>query len=331
MSIKNLPWLWAVLALVAGLLGACAAPLSSFDLSSLWKPPAQAPRLPALEVMAWPVSASADAALQEIVESLDELNPGLDITLTFASEYETSLAAALDSPDAPDVFLTTSASLPELAAANVVAPIPTPWLEPSRYLPAALDGVSLSGLPYCFPHTVQTLTLAYNPELFDRFDIALPHEDWTWQDLAAAAATATDANNGIYGLVLAPDLLRWLPFYLQAGGALAATGTGAPQFDDGPARQASDLFAGLFVAGHAVEPIDLESSWAGEAFGKGRAAMTIEGSWLVPFLAGAFPDLDYGLTDLPAGPSGEATVALVTCIAVNEGSSERDLAMQLAA
>ena len=319
----------AVLALATAWLSACTAPFSGIDLTRLWNSQAQEVVIPALEVFAWPASLADDAALEEFVDTIDELNPGLTITLTVAADYEPALAAALTSASPPDVFLTTAAALPELVAAGVVAPISPDWLDPQIYQPAVVEGVSLHGVPYCFPHTVHTLALAYNPALFDRVDLAHPHQNWTWQDLIAAAEAATDADNGLYGLVLAPDLLRWLPFYLQAGGALPGD-TGALRFDDEPARLAAETYAGLFAEGFAVEPIEVESSWAGEAFGKGRAAMTIEGSWLVPYLADAFPRLDYGLTDLPAGPSGEASVALVTCIAVNQDSPRRDLAMQLA-
>ncbi len=280
-------------------------------------------------MLAWPASPADDAALKEIVGTIDELNPGLTITLTLAADYEPALAAALTSDSPPDIFLTTAAALPELVDAGVVAPLSPNWLDPQAYQPVVLDGVSLGGDPYCFPHTVHTLALAYNPALFDRVGLAHPHQNWTWQDLIAAAEAATDADNGLYGLVIAPDLLRWLPFYLQAGGPLPV-GIGALRFEDEAARQAAEAFAGLFAAGYAVEPIDVESSWAGEAFGKGRAAMTIEGSWLPPYLAAVFPQLDYGLTDLPAGPSGEASVALVTCIAVSQDSPHGALAAQLA-
>jgi len=317
-----------VLAFAAAWFSACTAPFSGLDLGRWWNAQAQEDVVPALEVFAWPASPSDDAALEQILASIDELNPGLVITLTLAADYEPTLAAALVSDSPPDIFLTTAAALPELVDAGVVAPIGPNWLDPQIYQPVALEGVSLRGVPYCFPHTVHTLALAYNPALFDRAELAHPHQNWTWQDLAAAAEAATDANNGLYGMVLAPDLLRWLPFYLQAGGALPGD-TGALRFHDEPARQAAELVAGLFAEGYAVEPIDIESSWAGEAFGKDRAAMTIEGSWLVPYLASAFPRFDYGLTDLPAGPSGKASVALVTCLAVNQDSPRRDLAMQL--
>ncbi len=330
MSIKYLPRRLAALTLLAGLLAGCTASAPHFDLSSLWRAQAQEPPTPALEVFAWHASADDDLQLEALVAAIDKLNPGVAISLTIAPDYEASLTEALASPTSPDVFLTTGAALPELAAAGVVAPIAPAWLDPRHYQTAALDGVSLAGQPYCFPHSVHTFALAYNPALFDRFELSLPDQHWTWQELRVAAETATDPDNGLYGLVLAPDLVRWLPFYLQAGGALPAPSPGAPRFDEGAARQASDLIAGLFAAGSAVEPLDLESSWAGEAFGKGRAAMTIEGSWLLPFLSNAFPDFDYGLTDLPAGPAGKANVALVTCLAVNQTSPNRDLALQLA-
>ena len=328
---RKIPALWLVaLTLMAGLLGACATPFSNLKLSELWRPQAQTTSVFGLEVLVWPSSGEEDTALREIVSSIDDLNPGLQITLTFAAEYERELANSLESPSPPDVFLITGAALPQLAEAGFVASLPATWLDPVQYNQLALEGASLDGRPHCFPHTLHTYALAYNPALLDRVGVAHPSANWTWQDFTTAAEAATDSDNGIFGAALSPDLARWLPFYLQAGGRLISPDSGALRFDEQPARQASDLLAGLFAAGYAAEPADLESSWAGEAFGRGKAAMTVEGSWLVPFLDAEFPSLDYGIAPLPAGPAGTASIAMVTCIAVNEAGPNRDLALQLA-
>lgn len=315
---------------MAALLSACAAQFPDLDLSSLWKPQAQTTSVSGLEVMVWPASPEEDAALQEVIGSIDELNPGLQITLTLTADYERQLAERLESSSPPDVFLVTGSALPELAQSGFVAPLHADWLKPEQYNRVALEGVSLQGKPYCFPHTLHTFALAYNPSLFDRAGIAHPTANWTWQDFSSAAEATTDADNGVFGAVLAPDLARWLPFYLQAGGRLTSPGPGALRFDESPARQASDLLAGLFASGYAAEPADLDSSWAGEAFGRSKAAMTIEGSWIVPYLDAEFPNLDYGIVSLPTGPAGPASIAMVTCIAVSETGRNHDLALQLA-
>jgi multiple sugar transport system substrate-binding protein len=75
----------------------------------------------------------------------------------------------------------------------------------------------------------------------------------------------------------------------------------------------------------------LDSTWNGEAFGRGRAAMTLEGNWLVGYLATQFPDVRYGIVELPSGSAGRATTAYITCWVVNAHSANPEAALDLAA
>ena len=91
------------------------------------------------------------------------------------------------------------------------------------------------------------------------------------------------------------------------------------------AKTALDYYTGLLVDGSAVTPDKVDSGWNGEAFGKEKVAMTVEGNWIVPYLKNDFPDVEYAIAELPAGPQGKATMAFTVCYAVpknanNEGS-----------
>ena len=46
---------------------------------------------------------------------------------------------------------------------------------------------------------------------------------------------------------------------------------------------------------------ELGAGWCGEAFGQGKAAMTMEGTWLFPPLDNDFPDIKYDVVELPKG------------------------------
>ncbi len=61
-------------------------------------------------------------------------------------------------------------------------------------------------------------------------------------------------------------------------------------------------------------PKQLGAGWAGEAFGKGAAAMTIEGNWLLGALQKDFPNTKYTVAELPAGPAGDkGTLVFTNC------------------
>ena len=50
--------------------------------------------------------------------------------------------------------------------------------------------------------------------------------------------------------------------------------------------------------------------------------MSIEGNWLIPYLAEAAPTLAYGVAPLPVGPVGRATLAFANCYAIAAGSTQ---------
>jgi multiple sugar transport system substrate-binding protein len=46
---------------------------------------------------------------------------------------------------------------------------------------------------------VDTIALWYNRALFDQAGVAYPTDDWTWEDLYAAAKKITKADGSVYG------------------------------------------------------------------------------------------------------------------------------------
>jgi multiple sugar transport system substrate-binding protein len=74
-------------------------------------------------------------------------------------------------------------------------------------------------------------------------------------------------------------------------------------------------------------PSQVSAGWGGEAFGKGSAAMTIEGNWIVGALKTDFPDVKYKVVELPAGPKGKATLSFTQCWGVAAQSTHQTAAL----
>ncbi|MDL5054962.1 extracellular solute-binding protein [Oscillatoria laete-virens NRMC-F 0139] len=178
-----------------------------------------------------------------------------------------------------------------------------------------IDVFTIDGTLYCPPKDFSTMALQYNRDLFDAAGIEYPTADWTWDDLRAAAEATSAATPGIVGLVTPPNLERWLPFLYQAGGALFDD-EGNFVFDSDATREALGLYIGMVNDGIAGPPSAVDAGWGGEAFGEGRAAMAMEGNWVIQFLLENYPELNWGVTELPAGPAGKATMAFTVCYGV---------------
>ncbi|HXF64084.1 MAG TPA: extracellular solute-binding protein, partial [Caldilineaceae bacterium] len=315
---RRIQWLAALLACC--LLGGCSA-LPELPPLRFWERERQTPAAaPAgVSVLGWTGGEAENRLLQERISAFEQSNPTIPVTGLLTPDYANALAEALRQDRAPDLFMAWGHQLPDLAAAGAVQPAP-PAFDTSQALPAHLrPAVQVAGQSYCLPRDMATLALYYNPALFDRVEAAYPHDGWGWSDLRAAAEAVTDANNGLYGLVLAADASRLLPFLWQADS------DGIP-WSGSDVTPAIEFYVNLFADGLAVEPVMLDSTWNGEAFGRGRVAMTIEGSWLIPYLAGHFPELGYGVVQLPAGPARRATTAFVSCWAVSARAANPDAA-----
>ncbi len=57
--------------------------------------------------------------------------------------------------------------------------------------------------------------------------------------------------------------------------------------------------------------------------------MVIEGNWLAPYLAEQFPDVDYGIVELPTGPAGKGTPAFAVCYAIAAAGRNQEVAARL--
>ena len=318
---------------LALLLFACQRPTLPAWLGGAQQPPTPTaiPIETELTMWAWPTSDAEDQQLRDLLTHYQAQTPGLAVNLTFTPDYAARLRTALGSDNPPDLLYLNSYYLPALVADGALAPIPTALLADPDLDPRLLAAMQVDGTPYCVPKEVDTLALLYNKSLFDQVGLAYPDDSWTWEALRSSAQTLTDLEAGRYGIVLPPDFSRWLPFLYQGGGAITNPEATAMAINSPAAQAALDFYVDLVLDGFAAPPTMLDSRWPGEAFATGRAAMTIEGNWLVPYLAAQAPAVDYGVALLPSGPSGRATVAFTTCYAITAASREQTAAQKVLA
>ena len=316
--------LWLMLSVTA-----CQVPILDEWLLGEETPPVRE-----LRMLSWRSSAAADAHLQGLIEEFNTTHPNAHVTLQLTETYRRDLQRAMIQNAPPDLFLVDSLSVPDFVTAGALAPLSNLVEPDSDIYPILRDAITINGQSYCFPRDIRTLALVYNTDLFDAAGLTYPDETWGWNELRAAAeAIAADTNPfyTTYGMVLSADLTRWLPFLYQAGGDFANLARREMAVNTPQALESLNFYLNLVLEGHAIAPIELSSRWNGEAFGKGRVGMTIEGNWVVPYLAATFPDLAYGIAPLPTGPQGRATLAFSTCYGVSAASKHADIAFQLMA
>ncbi|MCE7987310.1 MAG: sugar ABC transporter substrate-binding protein [Caldilinea sp. CFX5] len=301
-------------------------------LPQLWGAPPTPTPVPItteLRLATWPASSAIDTYFQQRVAAYQERAPGTQITLQVLPDYGTRLRTLLENEAPPDVVRLNAFLLPDLVERGLLAPLPAALSEQADLPPLLQQMSEVDGTPYCLPHAADTLALLYNRAYFDAAQLAYPTADWTWETLRTTAEQLTDVNTGRYGLVLPADFSRWLPFLYGAGGTVTDSTAISMTINSPAGLTALEFYSNLVLDGMAATPVGLGNAWAGEAFAQEHAAMSLEGNWMIPYLAETAPTLTYGVAPLPVGPTGQATLAFVNCYAISAGAADRTAAVAL--
>lgn len=115
------------------------------------------------------------------------------------------------------------------------------------------------------------------------------------------------------GLVLGDTRDRIGAFMVQAGGWVTNKDATKVTADSPENLKALKYVRSLLADGSTKYPKQLDSGWSGEAFGKQKAAMTIEGNWIAGAMKNDYPDVKYKTVPLPSGPAGKGTLAFTQC------------------
>jgi multiple sugar transport system substrate-binding protein len=173
----------------------------------------------------------------------------------------------------------------------------------------------------------------YNKQMFQAAGLSAPSASWTWTDFQNAAQKLTKnagSPNGTYGVALSADLSRWGAFLLQAGGTVLSKNGSQATFNNQAGMQAMQFYDSFFKNNTGALPTTVGAPWNGDAFGKERAAMVIEGGWLIPYMSSTYPNVQYGIAPLPVGPNGtRANLSFTNAWSASSGTKHAEAAWEL--
>jgi multiple sugar transport system substrate-binding protein len=178
-----------------------------------------------LRILAPSPSFFVDNGLPVIIESFLKEHPNVDVkVLSLPSFYfweslRTSSEMGLD----PDIVFVSDRQFTEMDNLDSFADL-QPLLEermPAMY-PKVIHAFRHEKTINAAPVTFSTVYLAYNPELFEQFDVPEPSSVWTQTEFMEAAKKITRDTNGdgildLYGISLSSSFSRWPVFALQNG------------------------------------------------------------------------------------------------------------------
>ena len=222
--------------------------------------------------------------------------------------FEDKIKTEMSANNEPDAMYVSTA-LMNFAAPNGrlldLSPLMSKWgVSSDEYISTLLTPWQLNGKQYALPKDFGDLVLFYNKSMFSAAGLQAPA---SWDDIKADAKKLTTGT--AKGISLPADAARFDAFLFGFGGQVLSSDKTKAVFNDQKAQDALTLYSSFQLQDKSSDlPDKLGATWPGDAFGKQKAAMVIEGGWLIPYMHDTYPAVQYGSIKLPKFPAKESTL-----------------------
>ena len=239
-------------------------------------------------------------ALQKLIDQYQKEHPGVNIKAEFVpgSDLQTKLQTAITGKRTPSMAIADLTAMPNLVRSGALAAL-DPYIAKSKlnlqdYYAGPMVYGRYNGKQYSLPVSASNLGLFYNKDLFRQAGLDPNKPPKTWEDLVSMGKTI-QAKTGKQGYELFTQggegtTWQWQVFLWGAGGSFLNKTNTAAAFN-GPAGVKALQFWTDLVNKDKVSSV---APWG--LFGRGEAAMVMDGSWMTQF----FPEqVDFELGAAP--------------------------------
>ena len=274
------------------------------------------------------IASSGDAETKAVNDAATAWasSSGSTVKVTPAQDIVQQLGQALAGSTPPDVFYVDAARFADYASVGALEPYADKVADLDDFSPKLREAFTYDGKVYCVPKDTSTLALQINTDLWTKAGLTDADIPTTWEQLSAAAQKLK--ASGVVPMAIGDTRDRVGAFLVQAGGWLVSADGKQATADTPQNVEAMTYVQKLLKDGLAQYPKQLDAGWSGEAFGKGKVAMTIEGNWIKGALTNDFPDIKYRVAELPAGPKGKGTLAFTQCWGIAAKSQFKEQAIK---
>ncbi|NYF57592.1 sugar ABC transporter substrate-binding protein [Micromonospora purpureochromogenes] len=274
------------------------------------------------------IGSSGDAETKAVQDAAAKWasSSGNQATVTPAQDLTQQLGQALAGGTPPDVFYVDAARFADYASVGALEPYGDKISNPDDFYESLRTTFTYDGKFYCAPKDFSTLALQINTDLWTKAGLTDADVPTSWEQLTATARKIK--AKGQVPLALGDTRDRIGAFLVQNGGWLISEDGKQPTAATPENEAALTYVKSLLTEGLARYPKQLDAGWSGEAFGKGKAVMTIEGNWIKGALKNDFPNVKYKVVELPAGPKGKGTLSFTNCWGIAAKSKFKDQAIK---
>jgi multiple sugar transport system substrate-binding protein len=252
---------------------------------------------------------------------------GNTATVTPAQDIGQQLGQAFAGGTPPDVFYVDASRFADYASVGALEP----YADKVKggvddFYPSLRATFTYQGKLYCIPKDFSTLTLQINSDLWAKANLTDADVPTNWDQLTSVATKLKAA--GVIPLAIGDTRDRIGAFMVENGGWILSKDGKSATADTPQNLQALQYVQGLLKQGLAVYPKQVDAGWGGEAFGKGKVAMTTEGNWIKGAMQHDYPNIKYKVVPMPAGPSGtKGTLSFTQCWGISTKTKFKDQAI----
>jgi len=216
---------------------------------------------------------------------------------------------------APDVIFVSSDDIITFAKKGLLMDL-NPYIQKDKFpinqfYQGLVNRFKYQGKLYVIPRDIAPVAcLYYNKKLFDQAGVKYPKDNWTWNDMLAAAKklTKVDKTTGqVIHFGLCDDWNLWDGFVLNNGGSYADNIENPTKLTlDSPQAIQAIQFRRDLVYKYKVMPSAAQLATMGgvgtsDMFMSGKAAMFLSGIWKTPMFR-KIVDFDWDIAMFPKGP-----------------------------
>jgi multiple sugar transport system substrate-binding protein len=271
-------------------------------------------------------SGDAETAAVKSAAGAWSTKTGNTATVVAAQNMDQQLGQAFAANKAPDVFYLDAAKFADYASEGALYAYGDKAAGASDFYPSLKADFTYKGTFYCAPKDFSTLALEINTAMWKKAGLTSADIPTTWAQLTSVSQKLKAGLKGVTPLVISTGHDRMDAFLVQAGGGLVDK-SGAVTANS-PANAMGLTYAqSLLKSGLLKFNTQVGAGWGGEAFGKGKAAMTIEGNWIEGAMKSDYPSVKYQIVPLPAGPAGKGTLEFTQCWGIPQSSKFKTQAL----
>lgn len=262
---------------------------------------------------------NSEKILEGLAAEFQKAHPNVSIDVSSGAsstdDLLQKLSAGFVGNSYPDISYAYGSWASELEASGRTLDITSRVAEPDVKWNEFPEGARLTARPtgkktIGFPAIVDNLTLLYNKSIFDAAGVPYPTDQWTWDDLRAAAKKLTNPATSTYGYAYSVSgaentVWKMWPQLWQNGGEILSPDQKTAAFDSDAGVKALTFLRDMAVTDKSVY-LDQTDTKYEQLFRNNRIGMMASGPWVLYDLKTA--KTKYGVTLLP-GTNGDHQTA----------------------